>query len=137
MTDVRFNLAFQKTRCRGNEHVIINVLPTDEQLEWNIGRFVSRMIVENEEKLSVLWKKNLKIDGEEQLTKRIHLSHHRPEKTGGHTIHFIENSELTKSVILFAFLMSENVTVHVGLGDKSHLFNDRTLHPISRIGKKK
>lgn len=137
-TEIWVNLEFQKRRCRGNEVVTIKVFVTAEQLEWNISRFVAHMIAEHQDELSVLWKKNLKIDGEEQLAKRLCLWYNKPEKAGGGcTVHLIEQTRSTKEVILFAHLMSENVTVHIGLNTKSHLFNDWTLHPIPRIQKKK
>lgn len=134
---IRLNLAFQKTRLRGAETIIINVPVPDEQLEWPIARFVAHSIVENQDELSILWKKNLKTDGEAQLAKRLCLSYMKPEKDGSHTVHLVKGAEETKKTILFACLMSENVTVHVGLAAKSHLFNDPTLRPIPRINKKK
>lgn len=128
----KIKLSLQKSQKHYGEIIPIEVDVPDKWMKWVIRRFVARVIVQNIDNLSVLWKRNLKQDGEEILRCRLLcLYQHVQHKGEGYTSYRIENIPHETKVSE----LRSDIPIEVNILPRSHLCSNPKLRPIPRIKK--
>lgn len=128
----KIKLSVQKSQKHYGEIIPIEIDVPDEQLKWVVRKFVVRVLVQNIDNLSVLWKRNLNQDGEDILRCRVHCFYkHIYHETAGCPSYSIESIPKETKVSE----LRSDIPIEVTLLSRSRLCKNPRLHPIPRIKK--
>ena len=115
---------FEKNR-HGNEYISITLPIEEARKGWRIRRFTARIIVEQRDAFSTLWKRALTEDGEKTLTGRLHCFYKHFPANGGYSIKSIPRTTIMQNIV-------DDVPIYVILLPRSRLCLNPIFHPRAR-----